>query len=111
VRIGKTEKPTFIQVRRDFLALIERECKIKVTTEQVWTELADTETRERIIKEFIKQMEQQYGFEIVLKSSLKDKEGLVEGVVGELYHVFSTMFLVEAINSKLRVGERRVEIE
>ncbi|AEF94382.1 hypothetical protein Desca_1527 [Desulfotomaculum nigrificans CO-1-SRB] len=110
MRIGKIEKPTFEQFKQHFLTTV---CDITgqtPATDTNWVEIGDSETRERIIKEFVRKMEQQYTLEIVLKSPLNNKSGTIEGVVGELYHIFSTMFLVEVINSKIRTGERRLEI-
>lgn len=110
MKIGSVEKPSFIKIRNEFLSLIKEITGLEVDTGQTWTEIADSEIRERIVKDFVRQMEQQYTLEIVLTSSLKDKAGSLEGVIGEIYHIFSTMFLVEAINSKLRNGQSRVEI-
>ena len=109
MKIGSTSKPTFYKFREDFLLLANEVLQCKVTSEKLWHELADSELRERLIKDFIRLMEERYHFEIVLKQPLAHKEGSVEGVVGELYHVFSTMFLVEVINSKIRSGEKYVE--
>lgn len=109
MKIGNTSKPTFYKFREDFLLLAKEICQSEVTPDQSWHELADSELRERLIKDFIKLMEERYSFEIVLKQSLTNREGSVEGVVGELYHIFSTMFLVEVINSKLRSGQKYVE--
>lgn len=109
MKIGSTSKPTFYKFREDFLLLANEVFQTEVTSDQLWHELADSEVRERLIKEFIRLMEERYKFEIVLKQPLVHREGSVEGVVGELYHVFSTMFLVEVINSKIRTGEKYVE--
>lgn len=110
MKIGNIEKPSFNKIREDFILFVEQVTSLKVGSENLWREIGDSEVRDRIIKDFIRQMEQQYALEIVLKSPLADKEGSVEGVVGELYHIFSTMFLVEAINYKIRAGEKRVEV-
>ncbi|SHL03026.1 hypothetical protein [Desulforamulus aeronauticus] len=109
MKISGTSKPTFYKFREDFLLLAKEILQCEVTSEQLWHELADSETRERLIKDFIRRMEERYHFEIVLKQPLAHKEGSVEGVVGELYHVFSTMFLVGVINAKVRSGEKYVE--
>lgn len=111
MKIGKVAKPTFIEFRKEFLMQLENTIGTTVQPyEDSWHEFADKETRERIIKEFIRNNEQKYGFEIVLKAPLSELKSSIEGVIGELYHVFSTMFLVEVINSKIRSGERYVEI-
>ncbi|AQS59500.1 hypothetical protein [Desulforamulus ferrireducens] len=109
MKIGNISKPTFYKFREDFLLKAKEILQCEVATDQNWTELADEELRERLIKDFIRQMQEQYGFEIVLKQPLTNREGSVEGVVGELYHIFSTMFLVEVINSKIRAGQQYVE--
>lgn len=110
MKIGQMTKPTFLEFRKDFLALIQETTGQAVEYDANWSSIGDSEIREGIIKGFIRNQEQRYGFEIVLKSPLQDREGMVEGVVGELYHVFSTMFLVGVINSKIRSGEKQVEI-
>ncbi|MDO7786005.1 hypothetical protein [Desulforamulus aquiferis] len=110
MKIGNLEKPTYNHIREIFISLIEELSGSRPITEDLWSSISDEETREKIIKEFVRRMEQAYSFEIVLKESLKDREGSVESVAGELYHVFSTMFLVEAINSKLRAGQGNIEI-
>ena len=109
MKIGDIKKPTFIDFRKDFLMYVEQIISHSVDPYDNWSNIADQEIREKIIKEYIRKSEQQYGFEILLKAPLNEK-GSVEGVVGELYHVFSTMFLVEVINSKIRSGEKNVEI-
>lgn len=106
MKIGSTKKPTFGTFRNDFLIAAQQITGKQVNPEDGWTEIGNSEIRERLIKDFIRLMEERYGFEIVLKSRLNERQGSVEGVVGELYHIFSTMFLVEAINSKIRSGER-----
>lgn len=110
MKIGKVEKPTFIEFRKEFLTQLENTMGYSVQPYDGWHEIADKEIREKIIKEFIRNNEQKYGFEIVLKAPLSESKSSVEGVIGELYHVFSTMFLVEVINSKIRSGEKHVEI-
>ncbi|CCO07011.1 hypothetical protein [Desulforamulus hydrothermalis] len=110
MKIGQLEKPAFTAFRKDFLALAGEIAGCQVNAGAVWQHIGSSECREQIIKEFIRSMEERYGFAIVLKSPLHDRPGSVEGVVGELYHVFSTMFLVEVINSKIRAGEKHVEV-
>ncbi|MEG6523484.1 hypothetical protein [Desulfotomaculum sp. 1211_IL3151] len=110
MKIGSIEKPTFEKFRESFLQLMEQFTEKEPNPYDDWLEIADSEIRESIIRQFIQSNEQQYGFEIVLQGKLANREGSVEGVVGELYHVFSTMFLVEVINSKIRSGEKRVDI-
>ena len=110
MKIGNLEKPSFVKIHQVFLSLIKEMTGFEADPEQSWTEIADSETRERIVKEFVRRMEQQYALEMVLNASLKDKEGSLEGVIGEIYHVFSTMFLVEAINSKIRAGQGGVDV-
>ncbi|ABO50663.1 hypothetical protein Dred_2146 [Desulforamulus reducens MI-1] len=110
MKIGNQEKPTFAQFRESFLMTLHQITGMNVNTCDSWLTMGDSEIREKTIREFIRLNEQQYGFEIVLLGQLNNKEGSIEGVIGELYHVFSTMFLVEVINSKIRAGEKRVEI-
>ncbi|WP_333871371.1 hypothetical protein [Desulforamulus putei] len=110
MKIGNIEKPTFIAFRNDFLSLAGQIAGCPVNPGDDWNKISSSEIRERIIKDFIRLMEERYGFAIVLKGPLNDRLGSVEGVVGELYHIFSTMFLVEVINSKIRAGEKRVDV-
>jgi len=110
MKIGNIQKPSFDKIRQEFLTIIKQVSGFEAGPEDTWNEIGDCEIRDRIVKEFVRQMEQQYTLEIVLKSPLHDKTGSVEGVIGELYHIFSTMFLIEVINSKIRAGQGRVEI-
>lgn len=110
MKIGNVEKPTFYAFRSDFLMLVGEITGMQVKPEDGWIEISNSEIRERIIKEFIRLMEERYGFEIALKGQLNNRQGSVEGVAGELYHIFSTMFLVEVINSKIRSGQRQVDM-
>lgn len=110
MKIGNLEKPTFNKVREEIILLIQEVAGVKPEPWDLWTSVADGEIRAQIVKEFVRRMEQKYSFEIVLREPLKNNEGSVEGVIRELYHVFSTMFLVEVINSKIRSGQGNVEL-
>ncbi|GAB6180547.1 hypothetical protein JCM14036_18660 [Desulfotomaculum defluvii] len=110
MKIGKNEKPTFEKFRVNFLQVVHQVSGIKPNPYDSWGDIANGEVRERIIREFIRLLEQQFGFEIVVQGKLDNREGSLEGVVGELYHLFSTMFLIETINSKIRSGEKQAEI-
>lgn len=110
MRIGDKTKPSFYKFREEFFTLVNEITGVQAEPGDNWTNVGNSELREQIIKSMTRRMEEEYSLEMVLQESIRDKEGSVEGVAVELYHVFSTMFLVEVINSKIRAGQGNIEI-
>ncbi|WP_347491444.1 hypothetical protein [Desulfoscipio sp. XC116] len=100
------KRPTFDQFKAWFIDELERCAKMNfVDAYMPWSGVGSEETREKIVASFMQVLENKFGFRPVLEEPLTTMEGAVESVVIRIYHVFSTMFLVEHINEKM-YGER-----
>lgn len=103
-----SKRPSFNQFRDWFIAEVNRRIPGAEINDPFtpWTGVAGEETRELIIESFMQFLEARYGFRPVLKESLSMLDGSLESVVIQIYHVFSTMLLVDHINEKMyKTGE------
>lgn len=98
-----TKRPGFNQFRAWFLE------EVKVNTGQPendpfrpWGAVGDERLRGRILESFLQLLENRFGFRPVLREEeLKNHQGSIESIVIQIYHVFSTMCLVDHINEKV----------
>lgn len=96
------KRPTFDQFRIWFLEEV-----MKHTTKNVpssfmsWSDVGSTELRKEIIESFMQTLESKFGFRPVFKEDISKMNGSLESVVITIFHVFSTMFLVDHINEKM----------
>ncbi|AGL01928.1 hypothetical protein [Desulfoscipio gibsoniae] len=100
------KRPTFDQFKVWFMDEVNRYSKNNIDNSYMsWSDVGNDEIRAEIIESFMKVLEKSFGFRPLIEDPLSTMDGSVESVVIRIYHVFSTMFLVEHINEKM-YGER-----
>lgn len=67
-----------------------------------WLSTGDPPARAAILEEFKKRVEGRYGTELVVAPELVFLDRSLESIAVQLYHVFSTVNLMERINAKIR---------
>ncbi|MBF7082000.1 hypothetical protein IT084_03300 [Desulfallas sp. Bu1-1] len=104
-----SKRPLFNQFRDWFIEEVNRHTRNQVKDPFMpWRDVGGEETREKIIESFMRLLETRYGFRPVFKERLNTLDGSVESVVIRIYHVFSTMLLVDHINEKMyKPGENK----
>lgn len=70
-----------------------------------WVELADEEGREQILYNLKRTVEEEYHVELVVTPELFNLDVTLESLVSQLHHVYSTVYLMERINDKIRARQ------
>ncbi|KAF1086455.1 hypothetical protein SPSYN_00174 [Sporotomaculum syntrophicum] len=100
------KRPSFDEFKVWFMDEVQRYTKTNYdNTYLPWTSIGSDETREDIVESFMQVLEKRFGFRPVIEERLSTMNGAIESVVIRIYHVFSTMFLVDHINEKM-YGQR-----
>lgn len=96
------KRPTFNQFKVWFMDELQRNTNNNYDNSYLpWASVGSEEMREEIIESFMHKLEKQFGFRPVIEERLSTMSGAIESVVIRIYHVFSTMFLVDHINEKM----------
>jgi hypothetical protein len=96
------KKPAFNEFKEWFREEVQRYTKTNYDNFYLpWTSIGSDETREEIIESFMQVLEKRFGFRPVISERLGNLDGAIESVIVRIYHVFSTMLLVEHINGKM----------
>lgn len=96
------KRPTFEQFKVLFKDEVQRCTNNQIDNFYMpWSGVGDETTREKIIESFMQLLESRFGFRPVIEESLSTMDGALESVINRIYHVFSTMFLVDHINEKM----------
>ncbi len=96
------KRPSFIQFRDWFMEEVNKQNQGKsVNPLAHWHTVGDEETRKNIVESFMQKLEDKYGFRPVMKEKLHALDCPVESVANRIFHVFSTMYLVDHINAKM----------
>jgi len=104
------KRPTFDQFKVWFMDEVQQCTKNKYDNSFLpWSGLGSEQIREKIIESFMQLLENRFGFRPVIEERLCAMDGAIESVVIRIYHVFSTMFLVDHINEKM-YGNRGKEL-
>jgi hypothetical protein len=99
----RKERPSFGEFREHFLAVIGEEINGQaVDGAASWTGLENEETRKNILYAMKARMEGEYNVELVITPDLYNLKCSLEGLISRLHHVFSTVYLMERINDKIR---------
>ena len=97
------KKPVFDEFRKLFLEQVNLINGSKINDPFLkWNETGSSETRSKILENFYAKITELYGIEIEQKKSLADIDGYIESVVIQIHHEYSTMYLIERINDKIR---------
>jgi hypothetical protein len=96
------KRPSFDQFKIWFMDEVQRCTKNNCDNSYLpWSTVGSQEIREGIIESFMQSLEKRFGFRPVIEERLSTMDGAIESVVIRIYHVFSTMFLVDHINEKM----------
>lgn len=99
----RKERPSFAEFKERFIAVTEREMPGKAIDGATgWVELGDEKTRKNILYAMKAGLEEEYNVELVITPDLFDLDCSLEGLISRLHHVFSTVYLMERINDKIR---------
>jgi len=79
-------------------AITGREC----SSYDRWLDLGDEAVRQGILYTFKKNIESEYGVELVLREGLFNSDIVLESMAIQLHHVFNNVYLMERINYKIR---------
>ncbi|WP_027363370.1 hypothetical protein [Desulfotruncus alcoholivorax] len=95
------KRPSFETFRVWFIEEVERQAQTKIDNPFMnWHDVGSEKLRENIIDTFLEMLESRFGFQPVFKTKLSQLDSSLESVIIQIFHVFSTMFLVEHINEK-----------
>ncbi|WP_078060301.1 hypothetical protein [Desulfotomaculum copahuensis] len=97
----KEQKPSFEQFLNGLLETA-RERVPACDAATPWLSTGDGAVRAAILDEFKRRVEKQYGTELVVEPDLISLDRPLESIAVQLYHVFSTVHLMERINAKIR---------
>lgn len=100
--MAQGKKPTFEQFLALFVLTVKELAPVADPAAS-WTLVGDENTRATILNNFKKKVEETFGSELVVERELIFLDRSLESVAVQLYHVFSTVFLMEKINAKIRV--------
>lgn len=96
------KRPSFEQFREWFVKEVKKYTPVEIkNTYMAWAKVGDEELREDIIEAFMQTLEKRFGFRPVFNERLSTMDGSMESVIIRIFHVFSTMFLVDHINEKM----------
>lgn len=99
----RKERPSFDKFKEHFIAVIEQETPGEAIAGNTgWIALGDEKTRKNILYALKAGLEEEYNVELVITPDLCNLDCSLEGLVSRLYHVFSTVYLMERINDKIR---------
>ena len=105
-----SKRPTFNQFRAWFLEAVNHRAGNKVENSlDHWHSVGDETVRKEIVDSFLDSLAVKYGFRPLCKEELHRMDCPLESVVNRIFHVFSTMFLVEHINEKM-YGPRETKL-
>ncbi|MGQ9557058.1 MAG: hypothetical protein ACUVTU_03765 [Desulfurispora sp.] len=90
------------QFEQMFLQVLQSELPGQpVSLQSNWPELADESRRQALLRKFKTVAEEATGVEIVIGPGMENFQGPVQSVVIQLFHVYSTVHLMERINAKI----------
>ncbi|MCL2337757.1 MAG: hypothetical protein FWC60_10085 [Firmicutes bacterium] len=96
------KRPSFNQFRDWFLATADGYAPDKAGNPlSSWHSLGNEQLRQSILQSFLDDLEMKFGFRPLIKGNLHQLDTSIEGVANQIFHTFSTMFLVEHINAKM----------
>lgn len=96
------KRPSFNQFRDWFMEAVQKHSTAKTNGPLThWHSVGSEEQREAIVESFLDELEARFGFRPVFKEQLHKLDCPLESVANHIFHVFSTMYLVEHINYKM----------
>lgn len=102
----RRKPPRFEQFREMLLSAIKDKVNKEVGPATPWLEVGDERTRREILQAFKRQLESDYGTELVLEPHLVHLDRPVESVAIQMHHVFNTVYLIERLNDKIRERQK-----
>lgn len=95
------KRPSFDTFREWFIEEVEKQAQTKIENPFMnWYDVGSEKLRENIIDSFLEMLESRFGFLPIFQIKLSMLDSSLESVIIQIFHVFSTMFLVEHINEK-----------
>lgn len=95
------KRPSFDQFRQLFMDIIAEHSQVDLRDGILpWPEVGDEKKRRNILTAFEQRLEKELGVPVYIERGLGDLDKPTESVVIQLFHVFSTVYLVEHINQK-----------
>lgn len=96
------KRPSFNQFRDWFLETAERHSPGKARNPMAqWHSVGGETLRQKIVQSFLEDLEMKFAFRPLIKGDLHRLDASIESVANQIFHTFSTMFLVEHINDKM----------
>ncbi|MCL4439136.1 MAG: hypothetical protein M1609_00660 [Firmicutes bacterium] len=100
------EKPTFDQFNNYLKEAVAGIAGQAAGDRDRWVEIGDEVKRADILQLLKKRLESEYGVELVWGESIIFADQPLESVAIQLHHVYSTVYLMERINNKIRNRNR-----
>jgi hypothetical protein len=96
------ERPTFEQFKDYLKEAVARVTGLTAGDLDRWVNLGDEGIRSAILLQLKEKLEGEYGVELVWEERMAGADLTLESVAIQLHHVYSTVYLMERINSKIR---------
>jgi len=96
------ERPTFEQFKsylKEAVAVVAGQADAE---RDRWADIGDEVKRAAILQQLKKRLESEYGVELVWGENIVSADLPLESVAIQLHHVYSTVYLMERINNKIR---------
>ncbi len=111
MKVLDKRQPSFIQFRDIFLDLTKKVTgKADIDPFMPWREIGDVEVRKEVLQQIKSYLEEEYGFETIIKEDLVDDENSVESVAIQVHHTFCTIYLMERIYAKAALKQQQLNM-
>ncbi len=102
----RKERPSFEKFKEYFFEVLKEEIpEHEIAGNTNWGGLENEETRKKILHSLKAGLEGEYNVELVITTDLYNADCSLEGLASRLHHVFSTVYLMERINDKIRARQ------
>lgn len=88
-----------------FSAIHQKFPDLEINPYSRWTELAGGKDRKEILYNLKRMVEEEYDVELVIAPDLFNLDTILESLASQLHHVYSTVYLMERINDKIRARQ------
>lgn len=96
------DRPDFELFKEYLKEAVAEKAGISVLDGYRWISIGDESKREEILQSLQKRLKDEYGVELVYREDLLFTDLPFESVAIQLHHVYSTIYLMERINNKIR---------
>ncbi|HBV97696.1 MAG: hypothetical protein JL50_03365 [Peptococcaceae bacterium BICA1-7] len=100
------ERPNFDQFKSYLIESVAVVAGQAAAGRDRWKDIGDEVNRADILQQLKKKLESEYGVELVWGENMVSADLPLESVAIQLHHVYSTIYLMERINNKIRNRHR-----